>query len=292
MSDTILITGYGYTGSRLVSRLTSAGANVRVMVRRADQAEAARAAGVDAVLADLDDAATLGAADIGGSTLVHLAPPPKSGDRDTRLRNLLASLQANPPVRIVLISTTGVYGDRGGAVVDEATPCNPTTERAVRRVDAENAATEFAKANETPLIILRVPGIYGPGRLPLERLRAQAPLPPAVDCGTSNRIHVEDLVTAIVAASTSSVELAVFNISDGHPLNMRTWRETVADLAGLPRPPEISLEQAREELSPMTLSFLNESRQIDSSAIRVALNLELEFQDPVAGIRNSLESEA
>lgn len=137
-------------------------------------------------------------------------------------------------------------------------------------------------------MILRVPGIYGPGRLPLQRLREQAPLPPASECGFSNRIHVEDLVTAIVAVIRSSIDNAVFNVSDGHSLNMRVWRETVADIAGLPRPPEISLQQAEEQLSPMTMSFLRESRKIDSSAIRDALNVEFEFEDPATGIRDSL----
>jgi len=260
LSDTVSITGYGFTGSRLASRLASAGAEVCVLVRRNEQADAARAAGAKA--------------------------------RDTRLRNLLNCTRSHLPGRIVLISTTGVYGDHGGAVVSEDTPVSPTTDRAVRRVDAENAATEFARANSIPLIILRVPGIYGPGRLPLERLRALAPLPPAADCGTTNRIHVEDLVTAIVAAASSDIEFAVFNISDGQPMNMRTWRETVADVAGLPHPPEISLAAAREQLSPMTMSFLSESRTIDSNAIREALNLELAFEDPVAGIRDSLAASA
>ncbi len=291
MTQSIFITGYGYTGSRLARRLLADKHNVSVIVRRQSQADEAQADGANVVVADLDDAPTFPQVDFSGQTLIHLAPPPRDGDTDTRLRCLLDSMRERAPGLIVLISTTGVYGDQRGAIVTEQTPVNPQSARAVRRDDAERAAREFCSRAGTRLIVLRVPGIYGPGRLPLARLREGMPLPPAKDCGVSNRIHVEDLVTAIVACVNSTIDNAVFNVSDGQALNMRVWREMVADIAGLPRPPEIPLSEAAQKLSPMTMSFLRESRVIDSSAIRVALKPAFEFEDTAAGIRDSLRDD-
>lgn len=291
MPNDIFVTGFGFTGARLAARLVASGDRVSVIVRRESQAHEAQAKGAAAMVADFDNTQSLSSLDLTERTLVHLAPPPRDGDRDTRLRNLLDAVRDRTPDLIVLISTTGVYGDHGGALVTEQTPVNPQSARAVRRVDAELAATEFCQATGARLIVLRVPGIYGPGRLPLAKLREGAPLPPVEDCGVSNRIHVEDLVTAIVACANSDLKQAVFNVSDGHSLNMRLWREKVADVAGLPRPPEISLAQAQRTLSPMTMSFLRESRRIDSSAIRSALDIKFQFEDIEAGIRHSLEGD-
>ena len=108
------------------------------------------------------------------------------------MRGFVHALGASPPpARVVLISTTGVYGDCGGAWIDEDTPVNPQTPRARRRLDAERALREAGRAAAIPVVVLRVPGIYGPGRLPLARLRERQPLPHEAECPFTNRIHAE-----------------------------------------------------------------------------------------------------
>lgn len=285
MPEHVYITGFGYTGQRLARRL---GKRAHVLARRSEQVGAARNEGLSATRVDLDDMATLESLDLRAAALVHLAPPPRAGFTDTRLENLLAAIDSKVPAHIVLISTTGVYGDQGGREVAESTALDPQTDRAKRRVNAEEQVREFAHRHSCQNIILRVPGIYGPGRLPLGKLKEGQPLPPAEECGFSNRIHVDDLVSAIVAALDTQITNAVFNVSDGQPLNMREYRERVAAAAGLPPPPVISMAQAKEELSPQVLSFLFESRRINSDAIREQLGVHFEYEDPDAGIRASL----
>ena len=110
--------------------------------------------------------------------VLHCAPPPASGPADTRTANLLCALESRRilPTRIVYISTSGVYGDCGGALVDESRAVNPQTSRAARRVDAEARLALWCNAHGAALSILRAPGIYAADRLPLERLRAGTPV--------------------------------------------------------------------------------------------------------------------
>jgi nucleoside-diphosphate-sugar epimerase len=161
----------------------------------------------------------------------------------------------------VYISTTGVYGDAGGAWVDEDCPPAPATSRARRRLDAEQTLARWAEPAGTQVIVLRVPGIYGPGRLPLERIRRGEPVLAPGECGYTNRIHAEDLVRVCVAAAQRGRPGAVYNVSDGAPGTMTEYLLAVADAAGLPRPPVVGLDQARRVMSPGMLSYLGESRR-------------------------------
>ena len=167
----VLIVGCGYTGRRLARHLD---AGHEVLGSVATQASLERLAreGIAAVRYDLDgvDPCPVDAAWLDGATLCHLAPPPASGATDERTRRLLASLPAAPS-RLVYLSTTGVYGDRGGELVTERTPIDPATDRGRRRADAENAIRDWCESHSVRAVTLRVPGIFGPGRLPLERLR-------------------------------------------------------------------------------------------------------------------------
>ena len=122
---------------------------------------------------------------------------PAIGESDLRLDRFL-QLATVPPRTFVYMSTTGVYGDTGGAAVDESSPVQPRTDRARRRVSAEEMTRVWCNERRVRRVVLRVPGIYGPGRLPLERLRRVEPVVRARDAGISNRIHVDDLVEACV----------------------------------------------------------------------------------------------
>ena len=170
-----------------------------------------------------------------------------------RIRRFLGQVLAIAPIRLVLISTTGVYGDScEGAWVTEDTPVNPQTDRAKRRHDAETFAQDWATRNGVELVILRVPAIYlcRPGRVPVNRIRQGLTLPPASENGYTNRIHVDDLAAVCVAASSPSVQSGIFNVSDGCPLRMIDYMNLVADVWGLPSVNESLDSKSLEQLSP------------------------------------------
>jgi nucleoside-diphosphate-sugar epimerase len=202
------------------------------------------------------------------------------------MRHFIAALDpAAAPARIIYISTSGVYGDTGGEWVTEQSPLNPQAERARRRVDAETVLGHWCEANKVPLTILRVAGIYGPGKLPLKRLKAGTPVLREAECGYTNRIHIEDLVTICVKAAQRGEGTAVYNVSDGHPGTMSGYFFAVADALGLPRPPSLTMEQAQRELSPAMLSYLGESRRIDNRRLLRELGIALKYPTLQAGLR-------
>jgi len=286
MPDFVIV-GCGYVGERLARALTG---TVSAMTGSAGRAARLRESGIAALACDLDQLTTDAPLPIEtrGSVLIYLAPPPGSGPADRRLRRTLAAL-AGKPSRIVYMSTTGVYGDAAGATIDEARQPRPTTARSLARLDAETAVREFCEARGIDWVVLRVPGIYGPGRLPLERLRRGDPVVVEEQSGPGNRIHVDDLVRVCAAAATLPVAAnRLYNVGDGNHASSTAYFNLVALLAGLPRPPAVSREEAESRLPPATWSFLADSRRVDTTRMREELGVEIRYADLEEGIRASL----
>ncbi|MGB5105037.1 MAG: NAD-dependent epimerase/dehydratase family protein [Steroidobacteraceae bacterium] len=288
MQRTCLIVGCGYVGRRLARR-PGPGSRIIALVRSTTSAATLHADGVETMTVDLDEAviadALRGAAR--GAAIVYLAPPPDTGSTDARMAGFLAALGDVRPAVLLYVSTTGVYGDAGGALVTEATPVAPGNDRSRRRVDAETMAAEWCSAQGTRCVILRVPGIYGPGRLPIERLQRGEPALRPEDAGPGNRIHVDDLVSACRAALERPV-VGVFNVGDGNHASTTTYLQRVAALANLPPPRLVSMEEARATISPGLLAFLVESRRIDNRRMLGELGVRLAYADLDAGIAASL----
>lgn len=288
MRRTCLIAGCGYVGRRLARRLRPRWEAV-ALVRSAASADDLHAEGIEALCVDLDDPglpATLApAADV--AAIAYLAPPPESGSTDPRLARFLAALGESRPAVLLYMSTTGVYGDAAGARVTEDTAIAPANDRSRRRVDAEATAARWCASRGTRCVILRVPGIYGPGRLPIDRLRRGEPALRPEDAGPGNRIHVDDLVSACLAALERPVA-GVFNVGDGDHSTTTVFLQRTAELAGLPPPPLVSLAEARTRISPGMLGFLVESRRIDNGRMREELGVHLAYPDLDAGIAASL----
>ena len=186
------------------------------------------------------------------------------------------------------MSTTGVYGDAGGALVDESTPVRPLTDRARRRVSAEEMTRVWCHERHVRRVVLRVPGIYGPGRLPIGRLQKCEPVIRSEEAGISNRIHVDDLVSACEAAILNREARGVYNTTDGSSISSTEFIDRVAQLTGMPRPPRVSMEEAQLTFSPERLSFLNESRRVSNERMLKHLGVKLQYTDIDAGIRASL----
>ena len=283
-SATVLIVGCGDIGCRVAALEQQAGNPVAALARSAASASRIQSLGIDVLEGDLDQPASLESLKTTAPrVLYYLAPPPGSGDDDPRLRNWLRARQPLPQ-RFVYISTSGVYGDCGGAWIDEDWPLNPRSERGKRRLDAENQLRAWSREQGVDLIILRVPGIYGPGRLPVERVRQGVPVLIETDAPWSNRIHADDLAAACFAAARRGRSGQAYNISDGHPTTMTDYFWRIADLYGLPPPPAVNMAEARRVLSPSMLSFLEESKRLDTRRMREELGVALRYPDLATGL--------
>jgi nucleoside-diphosphate-sugar epimerase len=215
--------------------------------------------------------------------LLHCVPPPAAGERDTRTANLLASLDWSPR-RLVYLSTSGVYGDCDGALVDEQRLPNPQTPRAKRRADAEAQLQRWCAARGTALTILRVPGIYAADRLPLERLRAGVAVLRAEEDVYTNHIHADDLAAIVARAFEEDAPAGVFNATDDTHMRMGDWLDLVADHAGLPRPPRLARRQIATLVPPATLEFIGESRRLDNRRLKVVLGVRLRYPTVQQGL--------
>lgn len=284
----VFIVGCGDIGRR-VARLESAvGRPVAALARSAASAAQLQGAGIAVVHGDLDQPASLAHLPP-CATLYYFAPPPGEGAGDPRLGAVLAAWPAEAlPERVVYISTSGVYGDCQGAWVDETWPLNPQSARAQRRVAAEAALQDWAGRCGVACVILRVPGIYGPGRLPVERIRRAVPVVDPAEAPYSNRIHADDLAEACFAAARRGRAGAAYNVSDGQPTTMTDYFLSVADVLGLPRPPAISLAEARRVFTPAMLSFLEESKRLDNRRMREELGIVLRYPDLASGLKASV----
>jgi nucleoside-diphosphate-sugar epimerase len=289
----VLILGCGYVGRRLARRILAGNAaGIRLMPEEALTCVArnpapmqpledagARVLTLDLAQDELDGLTTA------GERVFHFAPPAGDGREDPLTARLVDAFdRLGNPRRLVYISTTGVYGDCGGAWVDESWPPRPLADRSFRRLDAEQRLGNWADASGAGLVILRVAGIYGPDRLPLARIRSGQPLVRLEDAPWSNRIHADDLVEVCLAAMDRAPAGAVYNVCDGHPSTMTDYFFQIADRAGVPRPPQISLEAADGRLSPGMLSYMRESRRLSNRRMCDELGVTLRYPTLEAGL--------
>ena len=290
----MLIIGCGDVGLRTAQRLLS---HYRVfgLVRSTDTAVSLRAAGVTPIVADLDQQRSLTRIAAIADVILHFAPPPASGEIDTRTRNVLAALarRGQLPRQLVYISTSGVYGDCADAWVSEARPLHPASGRAIRRVDAEQRVRSFAQRTGMKVSILRVPGIYAAERLPLARIERGTPVLCAADDVYSNHIHAEDLARIVVLAMHRAANMRIYHASDDSELKMGAYFNLVAGAFNLPKPPQISRIQAQQLLPASLLSFMSESRRLLNKRMKQELRLRLRyptvgsFLDQYASLRKS-----
>lgn len=289
----LLIVGCGDVGMRLIP-LARTRYRIYALVRDAQQCAALRARGVTPIIGDLDRPQTLAALAGIAQDVVHLAPPPSQGVIDTRTAHLIAALgkrksrnknlRSSLPQHFVYISTSGVYGDCGGALVPETRPARPQTARARRRVDAEQRLRAWGARSGVAVSILRVPGIYAADRLPLARLQKGTPALNDDEDGYVNHVHADDLARLTMAALTRAAPGRAYNATDDLPQKMGEYFDLVADRHGLARAPRISRGEAERVMPQNLLSFMNESRRLTNRRIKQELRFRLRYPDVRAGI--------
>ena len=296
--ERLLIVGCGDVGQRVLRNLaTGPGAGrVRVLALTSSPAQMAplRAQGATPLLGNLDEVQSLRRLAGLATRVLHLAPPPGQGDgssgawwRDPRTLALVRTLRRRTlPLALVYGSTSGVYGDCGGALVTETRAVAPATPRAQRRVDAERAVRHLGRAG-VRASILRIPGIYAPDRengTPEARLRRGTPVLAAPDDVYTNHIHADDLARACFLALWRGRPQRVYHVSDDSVSKMGDYFDLAADMLGLPRPPRLPRSDLEQVLGPMPMSFLRESRRLRNNRMRQELRLRLRYPTPKEGL--------
>jgi nucleoside-diphosphate-sugar epimerase len=281
----LLIVGCGDVGLRLAKVLRGRW-RIYALTHSQDRYSTLREQGVIPVSGDLDTPDTLQRICGLAQDIVHLAPPPGSGARDTRTSNLIRALAkgGSLPQRLVYISTSGVYGDCGGDVIDETRRARPVSERAKRRLDAEQQLRGWGAETGVQVSILRVPGIYAPGRLPIERLKAGMPALLSERDPYTNHIHADDLARTVLAALTRGRGGRAYNASDDCWMKMGEYFDMVAEQFDLPLPRRVSWEAAQAEIPENQLSFMRESRRLANGRLKKELRVRLRYPTARQGI--------
>lgn len=238
-----------------------------------------RRAGILPLPGDLDHRASLQRIAKLADIVLHFAPPaPDSQGNDLRTRNLLAVLaRSQRPIHMIYISTSGVYGDCQGALIDETFRPMPQSSRGMLRLSAEQQIRRWAQHGQRRAAILRVPGIYANDRLPLERLRAGAPAIIQNEDSYSNHIHAHDLARIVLAALRRAKPNRIYHACDEDEMKMGDYFDVIADAHNLARPPRLPRAEVAQRVSPMMWSFMNESRRLDNTRMKRELNVDLHF---------------
>jgi nucleoside-diphosphate-sugar epimerase len=287
----IVIVGCGDIGTKVAQKYLAQGHKVSALVRSESSVHRLNLLNIAVYQADLSQPLTMHLPAI-DSQLFYFAPPPSQGVTDSHTLHLLQMLNDSEqlPKRIVYISTTGVYGDCQGRWITEDEPTNPQADRARRRLDGEQQLLAFGKLTGVEIIILRVAGIYGPGKLPLKRLQQGQPVIRQDQSPYTNRIHSADLVKIAMAAMQRGTPGAIYHACDGHPGTMTGYFKEIARRAGLPAPPEISLQQGNTKLSPGMMSYMRESRRLSNKKTLQELNITLDYPTLEKGLDNCFQT--
>ena len=268
----LFVFGLGYSARAVVARMRPKLEAVWGTTRDPERLVEIEASGVTPILFDGATGPSL-IGGLGDADLVLVSIPPDAAG-DPVLRHFRTDLAAAQPKSVVYLSTVGVYGDRGGAWVEETSECRPVSQRSRERVAAEAAWLEFSEEARVPVAIIRLAGIYGPGRGPFEKIRRGTARRIVKPGQVFNRIHVDD-IARIVAAAFEHHAKGIFNGVDDEPAPPEDVLSYAAELLGLPPPPETPFDQA--ELTPMARSFYGESKRVGNAKIKRELGVRFAY---------------
>ena len=285
-----VIIGCGDVGMRIAAQLITKGEeplSILGIVQSQESAINCSNLGINVERFDFDQTDFL-LSRLDQSNCYYLVPPQKSNHIDLRSRSVLANMDKTEtkPNKVVLISTTGVYGDCAGEWVTEQNDTNPKTERGKRRLDAEGQWSKWSNEKKIDYVILRVPGIYARSRIPRKRIEQGIPVVKASECGYTNRIHADDLARISIAAMQNSVTGEIYNATDGVPGKITEYLQAAAAELNLAMPPEISMLEARTTLSAGMLSYLGESRKISNKKMLAELKVTLHYPNFKQGLKS------
>ena len=277
-----LIVGCGFTGRVLAQQIAFSGRAAYGTSRSEAGASVIRTRGASAVIMEAPDFRPLAPLKGKVDALVTMMPPvmAKDGSYTDHNEALLHHVQSWGLRAIVYVSSTSVYGDHGGARVDESTPCNPDSPRGRARLEIE----ERILSSGLPTMVVRPSGIYGRFRSQFDRFAGRRTR--LIDGGKAytNRIHVRDLATIIEAALDRGVPGSVYLASDERPAIQAEVARHIVETYGMPAPAELSLNEARIRLSKDVFAMIMGSKQLDGTKTLDALGVSLRFPDYVSGL--------
>ncbi|HET6388507.1 SDR family oxidoreductase [Hyphomicrobium sp.] len=276
--------GLGYCAGALSRRLIPQGWTVAGTTAHADKVERLASEGVEPFFFDGTGALHDVAEAMQGATHVLLSIPPDA-QGDPALRHYGDAIAATPSIRwIGYFSTVGVYGDAAGNWVDETSATQPGTERGQRRLQAENGWSDFARKAGKTLVIYRLPGIYGPGRSAIDQLKAGTARRIFKPGQLTNRVHVEDIATAVEASLDHPAGVHIFNVTDDLPAPPQDVIAYGAELLGVPCPPATDPSDA--DLSPTARSFYIENKKVSNARMKSELGVKLAYPTYIEGLKS------
>lgn len=271
----LVIFGLGYTAGFVARAAMAEGWEVVGTVRSAEKAGRLSREGIHTLVFDgFAVSRSLGAAVAEADAVLVSAQPDEEGD--PVLRSLAGELAAAPNLRwIGYLSTIGVYGDHGGAWIDETAECRPTSARSKLRLETDKAWLGFGERSGRPVQIFRLSGIYGPGRSAIAKLRAGTANRLIKPGQVFNRIHVDDIAGILLASLRQPRPGAVYNVTDDEPAPPQDVVAYAAELTGLAPPPETPFDPAR--LTPMAASFYGENKRVSNALVKRELGYVLRY---------------
>lgn len=285
MASRLFCFGFGYSAKALAKRCLAGGWSVAGTARAPEKTEAMRASGIESfVFGDGRPLEDFAAALDGTTHLLISAPPDRAGDpvlnahgKDIGgLKNL---------AWVGYLSTTGVYGDTGGATVDENSPLVPTSARSRQRADAEAAWLRLHRDSGVPVHIFRLAGIYGPGRSALDQARNGSARRIDKPGHLFSRIHVDDIANVLWASIARPDPGAVYNVCDDEPAAPADVTAEACRLLGVAPPPLVPFDEAEKGMSEMAKSFWRDNRRVANGRIKRDLGARLRYPDYRAGLK-------
>ena len=267
--------GLGYTAAALARRLGPRAAHIAGTARSVEGVRGIEKQGWQGLLFDGADVSPELAAVVSEATHVLLSAAPDDVG-DPMLRSLGEHLANAPRLRwIGYLSTVSVYGDHGGAWVDETTPPRDPGRRGQMRIDAENAWLAFGAQRGRRVDVFRLPGIYGPGRSAVDRLRAGAARRISKPGQVFNRVHVDDIAAALEAAMAAPSAHEIYNVTDDEPAPADEVVAYAAGLLGIAPPPLVRFEDA--PFTPIARSFYDQSKRVSNRRMKDSLGVKLSY---------------
>jgi nucleoside-diphosphate-sugar epimerase len=275
----LFVFGFGYTAAHLAERARERFATMSGVVQTEESASVLRARGLEAFVSGQDDAAIRSAL-LASAALVVSAPPDSRGDPGARL---LGEAIAESGIRwIGYLSTTGVYGDCEGRWIDETAPERPQTEASRLRLGAEREWLRLGEATGRATQVFRLSGIYGPQRNALANLRKGTARRIVKPGQVFNRVHVDDIVSTLLASMDRPRAGAVYNLADDEPAPPQDVIAFAASLLGREPPPEIPFEEAA--LGPVAARFYGENKRLANRLIKDELGVKLAYPNYREGL--------
>jgi len=276
-----LIVGYGYCGKYLAQTLIKKNQQVTTWSRSSQNSKELSTGHTHQTVNVSTDHFNLPKE----CEIIHyLIAPPDEGQTDKLLENFLTHIKQSPK-HIIYYGSSGIYGDHQGKLIDETSSLNLKSDRQYRRHHAEQQLIQFCRKNNIKLSILRIAGIYGPGRIPLEKVEKQSPIITPSEAPITNRIYVQDLVEIAEYLCRMQIGIECYNISDGNPSPMGYTQQKLCERLDQKPSPQISFQDYLKKASPMQQEFLSSSKQLDTNKIKKILGGRFTFTSLKAGLK-------